>query len=177
MEIGDQRADVTGTVAPAEFLLAQLPKIILIVLWKIIRIRFVHGINCSAFGHPDVFVTENISADSGIERKTEDPMAGGVDQHGRRSVDDVSCRNLPSTALQDRGAVLFFGRRATENGEDGSHVDVHVDIGRAVEGIENDGVFATLRCAIERDRLLVLLETRTATLSRSPRQCISASFA
>ena len=46
--------------------------------------------------------------------------------------------------------------QAAQHAEDGADVDVDVDVGRAVERIEDDDVLAGLDRAVEGDRLLVL---------------------
>src|SRR6185312_3328261 len=103
----------------------------------------------------NVFVAQNVSADGGIEREAEDPVAGGVDQHCGRPINNVSGGDLFSAALQYRAAMAAFCcGGAAENRKNRSDVYIDVDIRRAVERIEHTGVFAAFGFPIERDGLL-----------------------
>src|SRR3982751_5933247 len=101
MKIRYQRADVTRAIAPAESLAAQLLQEILVVTRKVLGVCFVHRINGSTLGHANVFMAEDISANRRIECEAEDAVAGRVNQHGRRPIDDVTGGNLFSASLQD----------------------------------------------------------------------------
>src|SRR5439155_13759562 len=97
--------------------------------------------------HGDPIVAQQVRADRRLQRKTEDAVAGGVDQHGRGAVNHVTSSQLAPAGLKHveqwiaaTGGVRF----ASEDGKDGADADIDVDVTRAVEGIEDDNVLAVL---------------------------------
>ena len=91
------------------------------------------------------------------------PLARGVHQHRARAVHDVTGRHLPAARLQ------HVGRRAPAvhaypavDAEDGADRGVDVDVGGAVERIEEDGVLADWVFGGNRDDVLVFLRTHYA---------------
>ena len=94
-------------------------------------------------GHLHVFLGEDEGADGVIEGEGVDAAAGGVDEDGGGTIDDVAGGDLTESGLEDglvKGAELC--RETPENAEDGADVDVDVDVGRSVEGVEDDDVLA-----------------------------------
>ena len=72
-------------------------------------------------------------------------LSRGVDEHCARAVDHVSRRHLSSSGLQH---VFHLTARSArdlpDNGEDGSHRNVYVDVGGAIEWIEEETVLPAL---------------------------------
>src|SRR5579883_238091 len=154
MEVGDERPDVARGVLAAERAFSKFAEKILISRGKTIGVGFVDGVDVASLGHAHVLMAQDVGADGGIEREAEDSAAGAVHKNRRRPVDHVSGGDLLDTRLKDGRFGSHFGRTAVD-GKDGTDVDVDVDVGRAIERVENDGVFAGALLAIEGDRLLV----------------------
>src|SRR6185437_4643823 len=117
-------------------------------------VGFVGGVVGALFGHLHLVVGENEGADGGVEREAVNAVAGGVDEHGRRTVDDVAGGNLFGAGQQD-GFLEWLAGNALVDGEDGADVDVDVDVGGAVERVEDDDVSARLRVGVDDDGLFV----------------------
>ena len=115
------------------------------------------------------------SPDFRFQRESENASPGGIDKDGGGTVDDIPGGYLLPAGLQ--GCVRSgHPVGASQDGKDGAHTHVDVDVRGTIEGIEDDDVFAG-RGVVDGDRVLVLLETRKATLSRAPRQCETARLA
>ena len=103
-------------------------------------------------------MADNVGADGRIEREAEHAVAGRVDQHGGRAVDDVAGGDLAVAGLKhiDHRVAISFGVRLTaQDREDRADADVDVDVAGAVERIEDDHVLAMPAVALDDDRFLV----------------------
>ena len=110
-----------------------------------------------------------LSRNSPIEGSRGEPVhavvdAGRVYEHGRRSVDDVARGELPCARLQ---AVLEAsgapaGRDAVVDREDRADGHVDVDVGRAVEGIEQEHVGPDVEPVGDGDDAVALLRDHAA---------------
>src|SRR5947209_8773850 len=84
-------------------------------------------------------------ADRWIERESVRALAGGVHQHGARPIEDVARGNLAAARLQHvLELTVAAARDLADDREDGADRDVHVDVRRAVERIEEQAVLAAL---------------------------------
>jgi hypothetical protein len=109
-------------------------------------------------------VTEHIRPDGRIEREAMHAVADGVDQDGRGTVDDVAGGDLLAARLQHpffdiRGVFL---RGPAQDRKRRPHADADVDVGRAVQGIENDRVIGVGRAEIDDHRMLVFFRSEQA---------------
>ncbi len=160
MEVRDQAADVPRAVLAAKTARPQHLNVGPILLRPARRIGLVGAVVAALVGHLHALVAEHEGADGWIEGEAVHPFAGRIYQHGRRTVDNISRCNLRIAGTKDGGLKLALGKTA-QHAEDGSHVDVHVDVGGAVERIEDDDVLAGLAVeasgTVEGNGFLVLL--------------------
>ena len=94
-------------------------------------------------GDADVGMGEDELADVLVQGEAVDAIAGGQDHHGRGPINGVAGGDLPGAGLQEglrAGLGALAG--AAQDGEDGAHRDVDVDIGGAVQGVEGQQVLA-----------------------------------
>ncbi len=121
-----------------------------------IGVGFVNGVDFALGGHAHAVVTEDEGADGGVESEAVDAVAGGVDKNSGRAVNDVAGGDLLGSGLKDGGAdVIADVGGFAKDGEDGADIDVDVDVGGAVEGVEDDDVFAGGGGAVEDEGLFV----------------------
>ena len=104
-------------------------------------------------------MAKHVSPDRRVEREAMHAIADAVDQHGRRAVNDVASRDLLIARLQQpaRSVARSGVGGPFQNRERRAHRDIHVDVRRAIERIEHDGVFGLVRGMRNRDRVLVFL--------------------
>ena len=97
-----------------------------------------------------------------IEREAVDAVAHRDHEHGRRSVDGEPRRHLPAAGLQKRlllglAVLAIGGLRAAQHREDGADRNVDVDIGGAVQRVDEQQILAALVRLGDRHRTLDLL--------------------
>ena len=104
--------------------------------------------------------------DRGVEGEPVHTRAGGVDQHRARAVEDVASRDLGGPGLQEVlcGERLAHGRDAPDDAENRADADVHVNIGRPVERIDQHDVLADSALAVlaAQHKVLPLLGSNSA---------------
>ena len=130
MEVGHQRTDVARGVGPILLLPLAVLDVVLHALGELDVVALVDGVDLAVFGEAHVGVGEVVAAQRGVEGEAVDAVAGGVDQHGGRAVDDVSSGHLVRPLLQE---VLQLhggagGGDTAIDGEDRPHGHVHVDV-------------------------------------------------
>jgi hypothetical protein len=91
----------------------------------------------------DVALRQHPRAHLAVQGEAVDAVAGGEHQHGLRAVHGVACGHLLGAGLHEVG----FGRlahafRSLKYREDGADGDVDVDVGGAVQWVEQQHVFA-----------------------------------
>jgi hypothetical protein len=103
-------------------------------------------------------MSENELAELRLERKAVHPPADGQDDHRRRAVDRVSSTDLLRPRLQEvlrDGVVAWI--RSTQNRENATDREVHVDVRRTVERVEHQEVLAARIALRDGMRCLQLL--------------------
>ena len=118
--------------------------------------------SCVSVGDADFGVGLHEGVGLAVEGEAVDAVADGEHEHRGRAVDREARRHLVAPRLQERGLVrlahLAVGRlRAAQDREDGADRDVDVDVGRAVERVEQQQVLAARVVRRDRPRLLHLL--------------------
>ena len=105
-------------------------------------IPFVDRVNKTLFGYPHIRVGQTKFTDGGIQGKSIHTVTGGIDQHGGRTVDDITCGHLMHALLeavtQKTGTLL---RNPTINRKNSSHRNIHINIRRPIQGVHQNGVF------------------------------------
>src|SRR5258707_3820882 len=142
MKVGDERPDV----AYAQRLPFALEPAILAheELGRLVPVGFVRVVDreiSALVRDTDVRMRQQELADGRIEREAMHALPRGVHQHGAGAVDHVAGRHLSPAGLQH---VLHFAgtpaRDLLHDAENGAHRDVDVDVGGAVERIEQQAV-------------------------------------
>ncbi len=105
-------------------------------------VSFVDGINLAALREAHVGVRQAEGANAGIQREAVDAVPGSDHQHGAGAVDDIARGDLFAAGLQEilQGDGCAHRTDAAVNAENGAHGDVHVHVGRAVQGVHEDDV-------------------------------------
>src|SRR6185437_1183605 len=126
-------------------------------------VRIVDGEIPAVLRYPDVRVRQEKFADLRIQREAVHALARGVDHHRAGAVDHVARRHLAATRLQH---VLHLpastARDLAQNGEDGAHRNVDVDIGRPVQRIEEETVLAATEVVRNLDDVRLFLRRHGA---------------
>src|SRR5262249_25352517 len=168
VEVGDKRTDVARRIRAAGRPGSEQGQVTLVWLGEAVRVGFVYRIDRARWRHLNIGMAEDKGPDGRVEREAVDTVARGEHQHGGRSVEDVTGRQLPRARLQH---VLPWiararsGRVAAQDGKDRADAHVDVDVAGAVERIEDDDVLALGRVALDDDRLLVFLGRRDADVA------------
>src|ERR1700744_3757695 len=105
MDIGDHAADVALRIRTAVLPCLPLTSVdigadLLIILEEI---AMVHRVDLPHLGTFDIRMAEGKLADGWIQRKAIDAAAGGIDHHGRRTIDDISRGDLVTAGLEEIG--------------------------------------------------------------------------
>jgi len=126
------------------------------------RVALVERVDLAALGDADVGVGEDKLAERLIEREAVDALAGGEDEVARRAVpvrqgcSSYSIRGYShgvassdhllarAEGVGDRGSRAL---RDAVDTEDGADVDTGVNVGRAVEGVEDNAAGMLARAA------------------------------
>ena len=138
VEVGDQGADVARRAAP---LLAAV-HVGAHGAAPAAGVALVGAVDGPPLRDADALVGEQELADRRVEGEAVDAAAGGVDEHGARPVDEVPGAQLLAARPQEaRGGGVGRAGRAVD-GEDRADADVHVDVGGAVHGVEDEDVGA-----------------------------------
>ena len=131
-------------------------------------VALVDGVDLALLRNADVLVGEAEAADGRVVGKAVDPKARGVDQHSGGAIDNITGGHLTVARLQE---VLqgHPGARLADpaiDGEDGPDRDVDVDVGRAVERIDQHHILGVAgELGIEGDEVLLLLGRHAAHLA------------
>ncbi len=116
-------------------------------------------------------MTKDEGTNGGVEGEAEDAVAGGVNKNGGWPVNDIASRHLFRAGLEDSGAnVVADTWGLAKDGEDSANVDVHVDVGGAIEGVEDDNVFAGGRGTVEDKGFLIFFGDEGGDAIAKPRQ-------
>ena len=145
VEIGRQRANVArgvGSIGSGVVLLTILD-VALHPQWEFLVVALVNGVYLACLGRTYGGVRKTELPYRRIERKTVHAVARGVDQHCRRAIRNIACRNhltaLLQKVLDTRSAT--HRREATVDRENGAQRNIYVDVRRAVQRIDADDVF------------------------------------
>ncbi len=170
MEVDDERADVARLVRRRLRLLVLHPaEVRLQPFFERGRVALVDGIKPTARRRRDVRVREHELPHRRVQREPVHPVAGREHEHRGRPVDDVARGHLlgPRKERGVDGGLLALGKAVHR--EDGPHRHVHVDIGRAVERVEQDDVPPDVPGARrDRDDLVGLFRDDQAGLATEP---------
>src|SRR6185503_2268146 len=100
----------------------------------LVPVTLVHAVVLPDLGTADVRMREQEFADGGIEREAVHALAGRVDQHCARPIQDVAGGDLRAPGLQ---AIVERARTAPRlaamNRKERADGDVDADVARAVE--------------------------------------------
>ena len=160
MEIGHQGADIAQTVglAPGVLRALEIGHGLAGGRVPIVPIGLVDRIDLAGLWNTDVGMGKQKLPDAGIHGETVHPGSGGIDHHGRGSVQEIARRHLFAASLQQVAqAFAVAGTLGPVDGEDGAHIDVGVDVGRAVQGVEDEKVFTLGEGVGDEDEIGVLL--------------------
>src|SRR5262245_33794584 len=104
-------------------------------------VSFVDAVTLAALRNANVLVRQQEFAERRIEGEAMHSAARGVDEHRARAVDDVSRGDLVTTLLEAIFQLSVLpGRPLAMDGEDRAEARVDVDVGRAVERVEQQHV-------------------------------------
>ena len=95
-EIEERAHELEEMIAAAQSL-----HVLLIQLWRAVQVGFVHGVILARLGNFHVGIGQHIGSNGRIEREPVHAVAGAVDEHGRRPVDDIACGHDLSARLQN----------------------------------------------------------------------------
>jgi hypothetical protein len=149
VEVRHQRADVARSVSAR----TQAAQVGSVGFWKAIGIGFVDRVCIALDWHFHIGEGEYEGADFGLQREAVDTLSGCVNKDSGGSVNDVACGYLFPACLKN-GGVPVRPLGTAQDGEDRTNADVYVDVGRAVERIEDNDVLPALG-AVDGDRLFV----------------------
>src|SRR5436309_9374424 len=146
MEIGNERTDVAQAVGmsailPVLFQMLDVPPRAGV---PEMHVPFVDAVNLSARRRANIFMGKKKLANTWNERKSTNAVSGGVNHHPARAVDKIAPRDLVRALLQavfKRAVFVVFGDFVMD-GKDCSNTGIDIDIGRSVQGIEHQNVFA-----------------------------------
>ena len=140
MEVGDEGAGVPGGQSALPALLDEG----LNPGHGLVEVGLVHAVDPGLLWELHVGVGEEELADGRVVGEAIDAASGGVDHHGGAAVEHVAGGDEVLGGLQEvfHGGRLRQGGPAAVDAEDGADADVDVDVGRAVEGVDADDVFA-----------------------------------
>ena len=146
MEIGNERTDVAqavrmSAILPVLFQMLDVPPRAGV---PEMHVPFVDAVNLSARRRANIFVGKKKLAQAWIERESMNAVSGGVNHHRARAVDKIARRDLVRALLQavfKRAVFVVFGDFVMD-GKDCSNTGIDIDIGRSVQGIEHQNVFA-----------------------------------
>ncbi len=162
MEIGHERADVPavlGLHAVGEIALESAHR----DLHRLVpptEVALVHAVVGADPRSDDPRVRQQELADRRIECEAVDTLPRRVDQHRARPVHHVARRDLLASGLKHvcRGAAPLHADSPVD-AEDGPNRGIDVDVGRAVEGIEQHRILAHAVLCRNRDDVLVFLRS------------------
>src|SRR5947207_13874433 len=80
MKVRDHRADIARSVAASESAASQSLQIAVVRLGKCISIRLIHRIVLALLRHANVLVTQDVCANSWVERKTVNAIADAINE-------------------------------------------------------------------------------------------------
>ena len=131
-------------------------------------VALIDGVDLALFRDADVLVGEAEATDGRIVGKAVDAKAGGVDQHGGGSVNHITGGDLTVARLQEvlQGHRRTLRAQTAVDGEDGPDRDVDVDIGGAIERVDQHhilGVFGERR--VKGDEVLFFFRSHAAHLA------------
>ena len=147
MEVSHQRSHITGGIILAFRALAGMEPLDGLTRGRIpvVPVAFIDGIDVPLFGDAHVRMGKQEFPDAGVQREAMHTLAGTEHQHGGGAVQDIACGHLLDAGLEDliQGDFAGAARRTAQDGEDGAHIDVDIDVGRAIKRVENQDVIAT----------------------------------
>src|SRR3989442_1403279 len=158
MEIGNERTDVAqavrmSAILPVLFQMLDVPPRAGV---PEMHVPFVDAVNLSARRRANIFVGKKKLAQAWIERESMNAVSGGVNHHRARAVDKIARSDLVRALLQavfERAVFVIFGDLVMD-GKDRSNTGVDIDIGRSVQGIEHQNVFAPRAAVRNRNDIL-----------------------
>ena len=146
VKVRHERADVARAVRAARgfVFLLQIVEEALGAVVELLPGAFVGRVVFAALRRHDVLVREQELADGGVVGEAVHAVAGRVDHHHRRAVNDVSGSHLLGAILEAVFEARFGRVVALEaiDREDGADADVDVDVRGAVERVEEQHVVA-----------------------------------
>jgi hypothetical protein len=94
-------------------------------------------------GQREVGVAEHPFAELRVQRERVGAAAQREHEHGGRAVDGIARADLAGAGLQEIAGLRVLARRGSaQHREDAAHRHVHVDVGGAVQRVEQEQVFA-----------------------------------
>src|SRR5437870_11391563 len=158
MEIGNERTDVAqavrmSAILPVLFQMLDVPPRAGV---PEMHVPFVDAVNLSARRRANIFVGKKKLAQAWIERESMNAVSGGVNHHRARAVDKIARSDLVRALLQavfERAVFVIFGDLVMD-GKDRSNTGIDIDIGRSVQGIEHQNVFAPRAAVRNRNDIL-----------------------
>ena len=146
MEVGHQRAHITGGIILAFRALAGMEPFDGLTrgLVPVVPVAFIDGIDVPLLRDAHIRMGKQEFPDAGVQCEAMHPLTGAEHQHGGRTVQDIARGHLLDAGLQDffQGDFTGAARRTAQDGEDGAHIDVDVDIGRTIERVEDQDIIA-----------------------------------
>mmetsp|Transcript_6783 Transcript_6783/g.15659 ORF Transcript_6783/g.15659 Transcript_6783/m.15659 type:complete len:392 (+) Transcript_6783:190-1365(+) len=155
VDISNHGSDVAGRVLGSTLSLAGLDgsDVVLEGLVPVPSVGLVHRVDLSALGQHDVGVGEHKLANGAIIGEAVDSSSDGEDKHAGRGVEAVAGGHERISRLegvQEAGALdaviidhaVLHALRLLVDAKDGAGRDVGVDVGGAVEGIEDSDILA-----------------------------------
>ena len=147
VEISHQRTYITGGIILAFRALAGMEPLDGLArgLVPVVPVAFVDGIDVPLLGNAHVRMGKQEFPDTGVQREAVHPLAGTEHKHGGRTIQDISRGHLLHAGLQDfpQGDFPGAARRTAQDGKDGAHVDVDINVGRTIKRIEDKDVIPT----------------------------------
>ncbi len=156
VDVRDERPDVAGAEASLGL---QVRHQLLLLPGPARVVRLVDRVDLlGRVRNPHLRMAEEELADRGIQREAVHARAAGVHEHRGRAVHDVPGGDLPRARLKAVGQHAPLARAALAvDAEDRADGHVHVDVGGAVQRIEDHDVVAGIELLGDRDQILALL--------------------
>lgn len=145
VEIGHQRTDVARGIGPLGGRVVGLTifNVALHAVGEAQILALIDRIDGAIGGNLHVLVGEAEDAQRGVIGEAIDAVAGAVNQHGGRAVDDVAGSHLPAAGLEkiSQGYRRAHRRHPPIDGKNRAHGHIHINIGRAVQRVGENHIF------------------------------------
>ena len=114
----------------------------------VIPVALIDRIDASSLGDTDIGMGQQEFSHARIKCKPMHALTGRINQHGRSAVQEIAGGYLFGTGLEDFIELHFTGTAGltAQDGENGPDVDVHIDVGGAIQRVKDQHVVPAGEC-------------------------------